>query len=341
MDCLFLPKDGWPMRINNGFLNSVYSKNIQLPTSDRSRPDIGSDIPPTPSVDEPGANNSDSVPENSSDDNRNAGSVEKKSNSDESSQNPIGNSEIWQERIASGMDGVSQEENNEPVDTSESEQEKSPAGSAESPDGLSDEKRQELQELRRVDSEVHRHEQAHVAAGGQHVRGGPKYEYSYGPDGKRYAVGGSVDIDSSKESEPEDTEKKMRQVKAAAMAPANPSPADYRVAQQAARKESEARMEKAEEEREENQGNGGEATEGNTVDKKNGSNNFEDKQDSEGISIGNSEEKQGNNSPSPAAGIDLSGSITGSREEKSAVIAETFTGMAGNPLEVGSFNMIA
>jgi len=328
------------MRINNGFLSSVYSKNIQLPTSDRSRPDIGSDTPPVPSVDQPEAQNSDSAPKNSANDNRNTGSVERKSNSDESSQNPIGNSEIWQERIASGIDGVSQEENNEPVDTSESTQENSAADSAESPDGLNADEKQELQELRRIDSEVRRHEQAHVAAGGQHVRGGPKYEYSYGPDGKRYAVGGSVDIDSSKGSDPEDTEKKMRQVKAAAMAPANPSPADQRVAQQAARKESEAQMEKAREQ-EESQENEGEAAEGNTVDQKNGSKRSEDKQGSDGIYTGKSEGEQGNNYPAPAGGVDLPGSITSSDEEESAVITRAFTGMAGNPLETGSFSTIA
>ncbi|MDR1535751.1 MAG: catalase, partial [Planctomycetota bacterium] len=44
----------------------------------------------------------------------------------------------------------------------------------------------ELDRLQTRDGEVRRHEQAHKAAGGRYA-GAISYEYSRGPDGKRYA----------------------------------------------------------------------------------------------------------------------------------------------------------
>ena len=74
-----------------------------------------------------------------------------------------------------------------------------------------------------------------MAAGGQYA-GSPSYSYTTGPDGQRYASGGSVPIDSSPVSgDPQATIQKMRQVRAAALAPANPSGADRQIAAQAAR----------------------------------------------------------------------------------------------------------
>ncbi len=61
---------------------------------------------------------------------------------------------------------------------------------------------------------------AHVAAGGGVVRSSPNYDYRVRPDGKRYAVGGHVDIDTGSEREPEATIRKMQQVKRSALAPA-------------------------------------------------------------------------------------------------------------------------
>ena len=49
---------------------------------------------------------------------------------------------------------------------------------------------QELSKLEKRDREVRAHEQAHIMAGGQYVRGGAHYEYQKGPDGQSYAVGG-------------------------------------------------------------------------------------------------------------------------------------------------------
>lgn len=80
------------------------------------------------------------------------------------------------------------------------------------------------------DREVRAHEQAHARVGGQYA-GSPSYTYQTGPDGKRYAIGGSVAIDVSPvPGDPEATIAKMEQVKAAALAPAEPSSADRRIA---------------------------------------------------------------------------------------------------------------
>ncbi|CAO3444797.1 putative metalloprotease CJM1_0395 family protein [Azospirillum largimobile] len=97
---------------------------------------------------------------------------------------------------------------------------------------LSDAAQQQVQKLKQVDANVRQHEAAHQAAGGSHA-GGASFTYTRGPDGKSYATAGEVPIDVSSESEPAETVAKMEQVKAAALAPADPSPQDMRVAAQA------------------------------------------------------------------------------------------------------------
>lgn len=84
--------------------------------------------------------------------------------------------------------------------------------------------------LQARDAEVRRHEEAHARVGGQYA-GQPSYTYQSGPDGKRYAIGGEVPIDVAPiPGDPAATIDKMRIVKAAALAPAEPSGADRRVA---------------------------------------------------------------------------------------------------------------
>ncbi len=109
---------------------------------------------------------------------------------------------------------------------------------------LTDEQRQQVEELQKRDAEVRRHEQAHKAAAGQHARGGATFETETGPDGRAYAVGGEVSIDTSPvEGDPEATIRKMQQIRAAAMAPSEPSSQDRQVAAQAAQAERQARTE--------------------------------------------------------------------------------------------------
>lgn len=109
---------------------------------------------------------------------------------------------------------------------------------------LSDEQKQQVEELKNRDSKVRAHEAAHVAAGGQYVRGGATYSYQNGPDGKRYAVGGEVSIDVSPVAgDPAATIAKMETVKRAALAPGDPSGADQAVAAEATSAELKAEQE--------------------------------------------------------------------------------------------------
>lgn len=113
---------------------------------------------------------------------------------------------------------------------------------------LSTEDELALRELKARDTEVRAHEQAHKAAGGQLVTGGPTYEYETGPDGHRYAVGGEVSIEVSPESgDPAATIAKAQAVRRAALAPANPSSTDRQVAARAGAMERDARAEIAKE----------------------------------------------------------------------------------------------
>lgn len=108
---------------------------------------------------------------------------------------------------------------------------------------VTQEEQREIQKLQRRDAEVRAHEQAHLAAAGQHAAGGASYTYETGPDGKRYATGGEVPIDVSKEKTPGETLAKMIQVRKAALAPANPSGADRQIAAKASMLAAEARKE--------------------------------------------------------------------------------------------------
>ncbi|MCK7551471.1 MULTISPECIES: putative metalloprotease CJM1_0395 family protein [Marinobacter] len=91
----------------------------------------------------------------------------------------------------------------------------------------------ELSELKARDREVRAHETAHQAVGGQYA-GAISYVFQRGPDGAQYAVGGEVSIDVAPvEGDPQATIEKMRVVRAAAMAPAEPSAQDRSVAAQA------------------------------------------------------------------------------------------------------------
>lgn len=110
---------------------------------------------------------------------------------------------------------------------------------------LTPEQKREVEQLKKGDQEVKSHERAHMAAGSGVVIGGANYEYQRGPDGKMYAVGGEVKIDTSRENNPAQTIRKMQQVRRAALAPAQPSAQDRSVAAHASQVEAEARTELA------------------------------------------------------------------------------------------------
>lgn len=102
---------------------------------------------------------------------------------------------------------------------------------------------QEIRELSARDQEVKTHEQAHAAIGGQYA-GAPSYSYERGPDGKQYAVAGEVQIDIAPvPGDPQATVQKMQQVRSAALAPAEPSAADRRIAGEALQRQMQAQAE--------------------------------------------------------------------------------------------------
>ncbi len=111
---------------------------------------------------------------------------------------------------------------------------------------LSPEAQKQLVELKTRDRQVRAHEAAHMAAGGGMVRGGASFTTQRGPDGQMYAIGGEVSIDTSPvPNNPRATIAKAQQIQAAALAPADPSGQDRKVAAAASRMASEAAMELA------------------------------------------------------------------------------------------------
>jgi len=109
---------------------------------------------------------------------------------------------------------------------------------------VSKDERLELEKLKRRDAEVRAHEQAHVSAAGNLAQGGANFSFETGPDGKRYAVGGDVSIDTSAVAgDPQATLRKAQQIRRAASAPVDPSAQDRSVAAQASTMEVQARAE--------------------------------------------------------------------------------------------------
>jgi hypothetical protein len=118
------------------------------------------------------------------------------------------------------------------------------AASDESSGELTSEEQQEVKKLQSRDREVRAHEQAHIAAGGNLVKGAASFQYETGPDGKHYAVGGEVQIDTSPvKNDPAATIRKAQQIQRAAKAPVNPSGQDEAVAAAAQNMEMEAEQE--------------------------------------------------------------------------------------------------
>ena len=101
-----------------------------------------------------------------------------------------------------------------------------------------------IAELKNNERKVLSHEAAHIAAGGGFV-GSPKYSRILGPDGKSYITGGEVSISVPSSSDPRETIRNMEQVRAAALAPIDPSPKDISVAAAATNAQAQAAAELA------------------------------------------------------------------------------------------------
>jgi hypothetical protein len=100
-----------------------------------------------------------------------------------------------------------------------------------------------IRSLSQRDREIQAHENAHSAVGGQYA-GSANYTYQRGPDGVNYAVGGEVPIDVGIiQGNPTATLEKMQLVQRAALAPAEPSSQDRKVAAIAVQQANQARAE--------------------------------------------------------------------------------------------------
>jgi hypothetical protein len=119
-----------------------------------------------------------------------------------------------------------------------------PTGGPRPHEDLTDKEQAQVARLRARDIEVRNHEAAHMAAAGS-FGGGASFSYLTGPDGNRYAVGGEVPVRMVGGRTPEEAIRNAAQVRAAALAPADPSSQDMAVASEAAAMEADARAELA------------------------------------------------------------------------------------------------
>ncbi|MEA1914230.1 MAG: putative metalloprotease CJM1_0395 family protein [Campylobacterota bacterium] len=88
-----------------------------------------------------------------------------------------------------------------------------------------------LDKFKSADANIRAHEQAHAASGA--TKTPIQYNYQMGPDGKMYAVGGSVRLDTSIPTDPKEAAFKLDQIANAASAPDAMSGADAHIATQA------------------------------------------------------------------------------------------------------------
>lgn len=123
---------------------------------------------------------------------------------------------------------------------------------------LTDAEEKQVRELKARDREVRAHEQAHARVGGSYASS-PTYTFQDGPDGKRYAIGGEVQIDSAPiPGNPEASIRKLDIVIRAALAPSEPSSQDLKVAAQARENKIKAQAELRAQKQAELQGDDGE-----------------------------------------------------------------------------------
>ncbi len=106
---------------------------------------------------------------------------------------------------------------------------------ARTPDRLSPQDRAVVEALRQRDAQVRQEETAHVGTAGS-LAGPIAYVYRRGPDGRQYAVGGSVPISAQAVTgTPEEVRRLGGRIAAAALAATNPSAADLSAAASAYR----------------------------------------------------------------------------------------------------------
>ena len=87
-----------------------------------------------------------------------------------------------------------------------------------------------LEKFKQTDQQVRTHEQIHASIG--HTTTPISYNYQKGPDGKMYAVGGSVRLDTSIPDDPKAAAFKLDQIQKAASGVSDASGADNIIASQ-------------------------------------------------------------------------------------------------------------
>jgi hypothetical protein len=108
---------------------------------------------------------------------------------------------------------------------------------------LTPDQQREVERLRERDAHVRAHEAAHQAAGGG-LTGPASFTYRLGPDGRSYAVGGEVPVLGRSGRTADETIDMARRVRAAALAPSDPSSADLAAAAAASQVEARAMQQK-------------------------------------------------------------------------------------------------
>lgn len=87
-----------------------------------------------------------------------------------------------------------------------------------------------LEKFKKTDANIRSHEQIHASIG--HTTTPIAYTYQQGPDGKMYAVGGSVKLDTSIPKDPKAALFKLDQLQKAASAPVDSSGSDNQISAQ-------------------------------------------------------------------------------------------------------------
>ncbi|MDD0848740.1 putative metalloprotease CJM1_0395 family protein [Campylobacter sp. 46490-21] len=165
---------------------------------------------------------------------------------------------------------------------------------------LSMEEQRIVTELQAADTNVRAHEAAHMAAGGG-LTSPASYTYERGPDNKMYAVAGEVGISTSEGNTPQESLNKAQTIRRAALAPADPSPQDLKVAAQAASMEMSARAQIMQEKMAQNSQNTNNSNETSTENSTENS-NVNSAGNSAVNSVGNSAENSAGNSNVNSAG---------------------------------------
>lgn len=169
---------------------------------------------------------------------------------------------------------------------------------------LSLEEQRIVTELQAADTNVRAHEAAHMAAGGG-LTSPASYTYERGPDNKMYAVAGEVGISTGEGNTPQESLNKAQTIRRAALAPADPSPQDLKVAAQAASMEMSARAQIMQEkmaQNSQNTNNSGDGSVENSTENSNINSAGNSNVNSTGNSAVNSAENSTRNSVGNSAG---------------------------------------